>query len=339
MPNRKIALAYVTDRNLCSVTPNDAMRLTHINIAFGLVNDNFTLNPCQLSNIGRIREIRKWNPALKFVLSVGGWGAGGFSEMAMTEAGRNAFAASCAEYVLENGLDGIDIDWEYPCNDSAEIGADPRDRENFTYLLRALRKHLGNEKIVSIAAGAGDYFVRDTEMEKVAEICDYVQLMTYDMRSGFCTEAGHHAALYASKNDTQNANTDYTVNLFHNAGVPLHKIVIGAAFYARRWDGVPNVNNGLLQEAKTVGQYGLGYSGLLENFIDKNGFTRYFDEHARAHYLFNGETLISYESPEAIREKCLYVLEKDLLGIMYWEHGCDETHTLLKVINDVLHGK
>ena len=339
MSEKKMALAYVTAKNLVTVTPDDAMRLTHVNIAFGLVHDNCTLNTCQLSNIAYIHTIRSWNPSLKFVLSVGGWGAGGFSEMAMTEEGRKTFAKSCADYVKETGLDGIDIDWEYPCNDSAEIGADPRDRENFTYLLEELRLALGNDKIVSIAAGAGDYFVRDTEMDKVAEICDYVQLMTYDMRSGFCTEAGHHAALYATKNDTQNANTDYVVDLFNKAGVPLEKIVIGAAFYARKWDGVPNVNTGLLQQAQTVGQYGLGYSGLVEEFIDKNGFTKYWDEYAKAHFLFNGETLISYESPEAIREKCLYLMEKGLLGIMYWEHGSDRTHTLLKTIADTLNGK
>ena len=88
MSEKKMALAYVTAKNLVTVTPDDAMRLTHVNIAFGLVHDNCTLNTCQLSNIAYIHTIRSWNPSLKFVLSVGGWGAGGFSEMAMTEEGR-----------------------------------------------------------------------------------------------------------------------------------------------------------------------------------------------------------------------------------------------------------
>ena len=333
---KNIILAYVVARKLFTVTPDDAKRLTHVNIAFGLVNEDCTLNTCQLDDIGYIETIRKWNPDIKIVLSVGGWGAGNFSEMAMTEKGRKIFAASCAEYAEKVGLDGIDIDWEYPCNDSAGIGCDPKDKENFTCLLQELRNALGKDKIVSIAAGAGAYFVRDTEMDKVAEICDYVQLMTYDMRSGFCPEAGHHAALYTSKGDTMNANTDYTVKMFNKAGVPMEKIVIGAAFYARSWDGVPNEDNGLFKPAKTLGGYGANYSKLVHEFIDKNGYTKYYDEEAKAHYLFNGSNFISYESPEAISEKAKYVKEKGLLGIMYWEHSCDETHSLLKIMADEL---
>lgn len=94
-------------------------------------------------------------------------------------------------------LDGIDIDWEYPCNDAAGIGADPRDKENFTALLATLREYLGKDRIVSIAVGASQRCIADTQMDKVAEIVDYVQLMTYDMVDG--TRAGHHAALGATR--------------------------------------------------------------------------------------------------------------------------------------------
>lgn len=333
---KNIVLAYAWCEKLHMITPDDANRLTHVNIAFGLVNEDCTLNRKNLGNIRYIDEIRKMNPKIKIVLSVGGWGAGNFSEMAMTEEGRKTFAASCRAFADEAGLDGIDIDWEYPCNDSADIGADPKDKENFTYLLQELRDALGNDKIVSIAAGAGDYFVRDTEMDKVAKICDYVQLMTYDMRSGFCPEAGHHAALFTSKGDTMNANTDYTVNMFNRAGVPLDKIVIGAAFYSRTWGGVPSEDNGLFKPAKTIGEFGAHYSDLVLKYIGKNGYTQYWDEEAKAHYLYNGSNFISYESPEAISYKAKYVKDKGLLGIMYWEHSCDETHTLLKVIADEL---
>ena len=85
--------------------------------------------------------------------------------------------------------------------------------------MQALRDALGRNRIVSLAAGAGDYFVRDTEMDKVAEIVDYVQLMTYDMRNGNTRQAGHHAALGASKGDDETTSTRYIVDLFHRAGV------------------------------------------------------------------------------------------------------------------------
>ena len=332
------SIGYITNPKMPDVTQDDVSKLTHINLAFGLVKDGL-LDTHQLTNIGCIEQFRRWNPAVKIVLSVGGWGAGGFSTMAMTDAGRRAFAASCLDYVNAHGLDGIDIDWEYPCSDSAGIDADPRDRENYTALLQALRDALGQNRIVSLAAGAGDYFVRDTEMDKVAEIVDYVQLMTYDMRNGATTQAGHHAALGASNGDDDKTSTRYIVDLFHSAGVPLRKLIVGIAFYGRSFSGVPNVNNGLLQPAGSVGEYGPEYKDLTEEFRRAGNFTEYWDADAEASYLWNGSDFISFESPEAVRRKCVYTKEKGLLGVMYWEHAADTTRELLGVIAYVMQDK
>ena len=321
-------IAYAMNHSLPTVTEEDARRFTHLNLAFGLIKDGL-LDMSQLTNIGLIEQFRAWNPNLKIVLSVGGWGAGGFSTMAMTAEGREAFAASCKQAVDQYGLDGIDIDWEYPCDNSAGIDSDPKDKENYTYLFEALRAAIGPDKILSNAVGAGQYFVDGTEMDKVAAILDYVQLMTYDMRSGFTKQAGHHAALGLTRGDTTNTSTRGIAEMFHNAGVPYEKMIVGAAFYCRHFDGVPNVNNGLLQPSESVGEYGPNFDGITPEFMQENNFTEYWDEDAEAAYLFNGSTLVSFESPEAIRRKCKFVLEKGMRGIMYWEHGSDTTKELL----------
>jgi len=333
-----LILGYVTDRALPGVTEEDARRLTHINLAFGVLKDSL-LDMSHLPHIGEVRRIRALNPQLKVVLSVGGWGAGGFSTMARTAASRAAFADSCLRSVEEHGLDGVDIDWEYPCDGSAEIDHDPSDRENFTLLLQALRDALGRERIVSIAAGAGHYFIEGTQMDRVAAVCDYVQLMTYDLRSGFQREAGHHTCLYTSPGDRLNGSVQASVEDFLAAGVPREKVVIGAAFYARRWDGVPDVNHGLFQMSATVGQYGAGYAQLEAEFIDKNGFTRYWDDDAKAPFLFNGSSLISYDDPESIRLKCKYLKREGLRGIMYWEHGSDPSRRLLTAMYEAMRGE
>ena len=330
-----IVLGYANNEALPGVTAEDTRKLTHMNLAFGVIKDGL-LDMSGLTNWDCVKNFRVWNPDLKLVLSVGGWGAGGFSNMAMTEEGRRAFAASCLEVVERNNLDGIDIDWEYPCSPLAEIDYDPRDKENYTLMLQALRDALGEDRIVSIAVGAGEYFVEGTEMDKVAQIVDYVQLMTYDMRSGFTHQSGHHASLGLSKGDTTNTSTRGIVELFHEAGVPYEKLVVGAAFYSRQFDGVPNVNNGLLQTAETIGMYGPSFGELTEEYRRAGNYTEYWDEDAEAHYLWNGSTLISYESPEAIRRKCLYVKGKGLLGIMYWEHGCDPERVLLNAMYEAM---
>ena len=331
-----LILSYATNRGLDIITAEEARILTHINLAFGTLRDGL-LNMDGLPNLSRqLPRIRGWNPNIRMVLSVGGWGAGGFSAMAMTDAGRRAFAHSAAHVMAQHELDGVDIDWEYPCNDAAGIDCSPADRENFTLLLQALRDAVGQEKIVSIAAGGGRYFIRDTQMDQVAKICDYVQLMTYDLRSGFISQAGHHTSLYAGAGDDSERNTHDVVEMFVEAGVPRERLVIGAAFYARRWTGVPNVNHGLLQQAASMGEGGGDYHVLVEKFINRNGFVRRWDEEAKAPYLFDGSTLLSYDDPGSIAHKCGYVKEKGLLGIMYWEHACDETHTLLREIGSHL---
>ncbi len=329
----KLILGYVTDGSLSLVTQEDAERLTHINLAFGHVNGK-VLDMSGMKHIDEVKRIRSMNPGLKFVLSVGGWGAGGFSTMAREAETRMSFAESCLRAVEMYGLDGIDIDWEYPCNGSAGIDHDPSDRENYTHLLQALRDALGKDRIVSIAAGAGHYFVEDTQMDRVADICSYVQIMTYDIRSGFHDEAGHHTGLFTSSGDRLNGSVKSSVDDFMAAGVPRHKLVIGAAFYARHWEGLPDVNHGLFQKAKTIGMGGPGYTKLVNEYIGKNGFVRYWDDEAKAPYLFNGSCLISYDDPESIRLKCRYLKEEDLLGIMYWDHGSDPSRALLGAMWD-----
>ncbi len=327
-------IGYAMNPSLSTVTCEDAQKLTHLNLAFGLIKDGLP-DLSILPDIGLIGTFRRWNPELRIVLSIGGWGAGGFSAMAMTEDGRKRFARACLALVEEHALDGIDIDWEYPCSDVAGIDADPRDRENFTYLLSDLREALGESRILSIAVGGDESFIRNTEMDKISQIVDYVQLMTYDLRGGFAAAAGHHAALGASRGDTSKANARVVVELFRGAGVPYEKMVLGAAFYARSFAVTSAENNGLLQPSG-IGEPGPTFGEITERFLEENQYKEYWDEDAEAAYLFNGRVFVSFESERAIRLKCGYVQEKGMYGIMYWEHGNDPTRTLLSAMADSL---
>lgn len=334
--SKTLILGYAMNPSLPTITREDAENLTHINLAFGLIADG-VLDMSGLSNIGELHRIRSYNKDLRFVLSVGGWGAGGFSTMAKNAEGRARFVSSCIDVVRTHNLDGIDIDWEYPCMDLAGIDCDAADKQNFTLLLHDLRRALGDDKIVSIAAGAGDYFIENTHMDEVAAVCDYVQLMTYDIRSGFHTQAGHHANLYTAAGDEFDGSMHSTVSHYIASGVPRGKIVVGAAFYARRWEGVPDVNHGLHQPAATTGMGGPGYAELVRSYIGKNNFVRYYDESAQAPYLFDGSTFISYDDADSVAKKVQYVQENQLLGIMYWEHGSDPSRVLLSAISKQVH--
>ena len=98
-------IAYCWNDALAGFTREDAQRLTHVNLAFGLIKDGL-LDLHLLKYLHLLPKLREWNPEMKIVLSVGGWGADGFSDMAMTEEGRRNFAKSCLDAVEKYSLDG-----------------------------------------------------------------------------------------------------------------------------------------------------------------------------------------------------------------------------------------
>lgn len=330
----KYIIAYLRDIGLKNIKKEDALKLTHINVAFAKIS-NCELYT-KLKNLDQLEKIRSFNPDLTILISIGGWGAGGFSEAASSEENRKLFSKNAIEFMHKYNLDGLDLDWEYPCYSVSGIVSSPDDKVNFTLLLKELREQLDIEEkkynkhfLLTIATGAEQYYLDGTEMDKVHKYLDYVQLMTYDFRGGFQILTGHHTPLYNSTGDLFKGSTHDAVKLFKSCGIPEGKLVIGAAFYARGFKGVPNFNNGLFQMAETTGGIFANYDELKENYINKQGFVRYFDEEAKAPYLFNGNEFISYDDEESITYKCDYLKNNNLLGIMFWHYYADSTGTLL----------
>lgn len=327
---KKKLIAYCLTKNLGTMEEADIKALDSIHIAFGLIKDGtvYWKEKRGTEDIARIRAI---NPDIKIILSIGGWEADGFSQSAETEEGRKKWARSVILLMEKYGFDGIDVDWEYPCSDKAGIRAIPEDKENFTLLLKEMRDQMGvfeEYKTLSIAAGALKSYIADTHMKEVAQLLDYVQMMSYDLFGGWDVVTGHHAALYASQEGV--ANSHEIIQMFINEGVPVEKIVMGAAFYTREWKGVASSVPG-------SGVKGAGGNhsydkvlGLLAN--KKSGYKKYWDDKAKAAYLYNGDIFMSYEDEEALAYKAEYVKDKNMYGMMYWEYGQDGTHTLTRFI-------
>lgn len=113
-----------------------------------------------------------------------------------------------------------------------------------------------------------------------------------------------------------------TVRIYHEAGVPYEKMVLGAAFYGRRWAGVVDGGtHGLGQKASTVGNIRTEFDLQDEKAVAANRFTKLWDDNAKAAYLYDGADFISYETPESISAKCDFIREKGLAGLMYWAYG------------------
>jgi chitinase len=349
MERKPFIAAYLFDRGAepgspgaaPAVSPEDAKILDRINWAFGLCIDG-AVSGAHWVNPGQLTDLKAANPHLKTILSVGGWGSGGYSDALLTPAGRERFAQSAVELMLRYDFDGVDLDWEYPTIGDAGIDARPEDKWTFTKMMWLLRAKMdaltlvtGRSYHLSMAVGCGtERYAHIMELAELGSFLDEINLMSYDMRQGTSETTGHHTNLYNNKGDPRPASADFAVNLFIEHGVPVEKLVIGAAFYGRGWTGVQGGGTGLhAKSSKWEYRAHGGYAQLGDPaWQAENGFTRYWDDEAKAPYLFNGDIFISYDDPESVAHKIKYCKQRNMKGLMYWEYGGDPTGAMLRAM-------
>jgi len=303
----------------------DPTYLTHINYAFGTINmSNFTQitvgNPDRLKNT--VMPLKNLKPTLKILLSIGGWGTDGFSQMASTATRRSGFAASCKSVIDDYGLDGIDLDWEYPTSNMAGIAASPNDKANFTLLVQEIRADIGNDKLLTIAAPSNaDYY----DFPSILNYIDYINLMTYDM--GY--PPYHNAPLYPSSMEEWGSCSE-SVQSYVNKGVPTNKLTLGIPFYGH---GDPvATNNDIPQDVEYY---------RIASFINSGKYKDNWDDTAKVPYLTNaaGKYVCSYDDERSIAVKCQFILNQGMLGAMFWEYDQDDSNgTLRKAIYNGING-
>jgi chitinase len=349
----RVVIAYLFVGNApAEVSDADASRLTDINYAFANLRDGEVVEgfAADADNFRRLRALRDRHPHLRLLVAVGGWTwSGGFSDAALTGASRERFVRSAVAFVERHGLDGLDIDWEYPGLPGNKNVHRPEDKTNFTTLMAALRRGLGavgtrsgRKYLLTFAAGAFPRFIEHTELDKVQASVDFVNLMTYDFRvASVDGVAGHHANLFDHPRDEKRRSGDAAVREFLAAGVPAAKLVLGVPFYGRGWMDVRAEDRGLDQPGTAlVDPKGLSYGRLSSELVGKDGFTRFWDDIARQPFLWHDtrRIFIAYDDPESLRGKARYVIERGLAGAMYWQHGSDPTGTLLAALHEALTG-
>ena len=340
-PGNFAVIAYYAGRTTM-IDSFEVEKLTHIIFSFcHLKEDKLSVsNARDSATIRRLVALKQRNPQLKIILSLGGWGGcATCSTVFSTKKGRKKFARSVKKTSRDFHTDGIDLDWEYPVISGFPGHArSPEDKPNFTALIVQLRKKLGPDKEISFAAGGFDTFIDSSiEWNKVMPLSNRVNLMSYDLVSGFSATSGHHTPLYSTKEQKQ--STDNGVNRLINAGVPADKIVIGAAFYGRLFEVADTSDNGLYRNAHFY--HGLSFSRFADSINTRNGFTQYWDPVAQAPYAFNAQRklLFTYDDTLSVKLKTQYAYKKKLNGIMFWQLADDAFRNgLLDAIDEVKRG-
>jgi chitinase len=308
-----------------------------------------------IPNLLALKSLKAQNPHLLVLLSVGGWsGSTYFSDVAATPSARNQFSASCLQVVERYGLDGLDIDWEYPVTGGKRTDHRRRsDKNNFALLLKQLRSDLdafGHERhlLLTIASTGYRNHLNDLSLKEMSDVLDWFNLMGYDFNEMQPKRTSHHSGLFAwsatselDADASKYANSDAAVQWYLDHGVPPDKIVLGVPFYGQVWASVPAENEGLYEPYRgRPGDEGtLSYREIEQAYLPV--YTRHWDDQVKVPWLYNKETkiMISYEDPQSIALKAQYVIQKHLGGMMFWDLGQDDSKsTLLDAIHRQLGG-
>jgi chitinase len=216
-------------------------KLTHINYAFVLPTSTGGLtavdNPSKLQSLVSSGHANN----VKVMIAVGGWNDGndsGFESMAANATYRNNFVNNVVNLINQYGLDGVDIDWEYPDGGASS--------NNFSTLMQQLSSAMHSRgKLLSAAVVATG---GSSIQSNVFGYVDHLNLMAYDGDG-----ANHSTYDYALQ----------SLNYWKGRGLPASKAILGVPFYGRSSSEYVGYNDLLARGASPDSDFfgSIGYNG------------------------------------------------------------------------------
>jgi len=327
-----------------------AAQINDLIYAFGEPNDAGVCTPptaAQSGTFAALRELRREHPGLRLIVSIGGWDAAPqYSDIALTERSRGRFAASCIQaFLLEQGFDGVDLDWEFPVHGGMNRSR-PQDKADATALVREFRRRLDalggrnhRHYLLTVATPAGTwqqggaYSVSDSyDLAALARSVDWLNVMTYDMNTIFSPLSAFNAPLAADPHDRtpepqrSRDNLTSAVRYYESQGVPAAKIMLGVAFYGRGFTGVSAQDAGLYSKYTAV-YAETPWKTVRAQFLTDPDWVRHWSATAQAPWLYNARQHIffSYDDPLSLGIKADFARREQLRGVMIWVLGEDDS--------------
>lgn len=298
-----------------------------------------------LANIKKVDDLKKINPNLKTMASIGGWNEGSekYSFIANDAKKRRNFIESALAFLKKYNFNGIDLDWEYPGKRNSN---NLKDKENFVKWLKELKEALSKGNyILSVAVGAVKITASIAyDIPKLSEQVDIINLMTYDFHGSWDHTTGENSPLY----DTQSElSVDSAVSYWIESGAPPSKLVLGLPLYGRSFTLADTNHFGLNAPTYGPGEPGpfTGAAGFLGyNEICMKNWTEIVDPVQRVPYAYKGNQWVGYDNERSIEEKVSYAKNKKLGGVMVWSIETDDfrgscgqrKYPLLRKINQLL---
>ena len=279
--------------------------ITHLFFAFLNINPTadgsvVALTATESSRFNYLKAKAKANN-VKFGISVMG-AESIFATVANNATARTNFVNNLVNFVKNQGIDGLDMDWEYPRTTST---TDVNPNNNYTLLMKELSAELHkNNKFLSAAITPGVYVSsnRHAIAAEVYQYVDFFNIMQYDGAGYDTAEPLNHASYKM---------TEASLNFWLNTkAMPKEKSILGVPIYGKSSTGSSITYAALIMAAATNANV---------NVATVNGVA----------YGYNGIPTIKQKAQLA-KERCN--------GIMFWEFGQDtnDETSLIKAANDQL---
>jgi chitinase len=283
-------------------------------------------------------------------ISIGGWTISTmFPTLAASAPARRTFAKNCVGLIREYGIDGIDIQWEFPgytVNDGTED-----DAKNFVLLLRDVRSALdayqkvaypNNEKTIGLTAALPciPEMIAYQDIEGLNEVLTELSLKSFDFHGVWNDKVGVNSPLLdqpPEKFDSPGMSVHGCTERWVEGGADISKINIGVPFFGRTFAGADRLfgpHGGSDPNWKEYG--GLAqYHEILDKML---GMISLRDDVTKTQYAyFEDGGLVSFDDNQSICDKVEYSMEKNIHGLFVWDLSGDLTETystpLLDMVN------
>ena len=327
----QIVVAYTNKDELLNY---DDMRYIDVVNYLGAFVDNgagnYPFSGSYFANLAHMKQqFLSRNPNGKIVVTIVNRNIVAFESWLQTETTRAQFANHLVGIVSAHNIDGIDFDFEFP----QDLSLKPHFADLMYQIrirLNALSAQTGKQYLLTVATPAASWACTKYDLAAIAPHIDFFNIMNYDLYCGTAVPyAHHHTPPFDNSDPTGHVPPGGSVwsdiELYKSLGIDESKIVSGIGAYSRRFLWVANKNNGLYQPG-TVDETNLHYDLLVSNYINKNGYVKYWDDVAKAPYLFNASNgeFLTYDDPQSIKYKCELAVNKGIRGLMVFDYvTCD----------------
>jgi chitinase len=241
----------------------------------------------------------------------------------------NTVVTNVQAFVMANGYDGVDLDWEYPQT--------PADRVVMVELMTALRTALPSPTY-SLSIDAAPWGGYGYDLDQLKTVLDFFNVMMYDCAGPWTDDAQLNSPIFWDWHDPEpwecnpGGSVETAANIFLRH-VPPAQINMGTPFYgyvyhkvSQLFESCPNIGHTADQSCDSLVDAQV-YGRFMKPRINKAGWQTYYDPVSWVPYMLRadgGPGFITYDDSFSTFSRVSYAdWTRGLGGTFMWSLDAD----------------